>query len=165
MQDPVELRQRIEQLLKRVKRRDAYGELLATGQAIVSVSDVQDPDAWRADLRRQARADKIKIRTGVNSQIVWALLADARTTARAEESDRYFAAMREAIPRAAALYHQPDVLLRDGDEIICGCERCPAVGLVDAGADRLIGGGLFEDRCPHDDPPATTGATMFFGGL
>jgi hypothetical protein len=128
MQDPVELRQRIEQLIKRVERRDAYGKLLATGQVIVSVSDVQDPDAWRAGLRHQTRADKIKIRTGVNSQIVWALLADARTIARVEESNRYLAALREAIPRAAALYHQPDVLLRDGVEIICGCERCPAVG-------------------------------------
>jgi hypothetical protein len=164
LQDPVEILRRIEQLVERVKRRDSYGELLARGSVVVALSDIQDPDKWRADLRRQARADRIKIRTGVNEGLAYALLAGGETSARRQESNRYMAAMREAIPRAAALRHQPAVLLRDGDEIVCGCERCSAVGLVDAGTDRLIGGGLFEEDCPHEDPPALTAVTMVFGG-
>jgi hypothetical protein len=32
MEDPVEVRRRIEQLVARVQRRDAYGHLLAAGQ-------------------------------------------------------------------------------------------------------------------------------------
>jgi len=163
LQDPVEILQRIEQLVERVKRRDSYGELLARGNVVVALSDIQDPDKWRADLRRQARADRIKIRTGVNEGLAYALLAGGETSARRQEGDRYRAAMREAIPRAAALRHQPAFLLHDGDETVCRCERCPAVGLVDAGTNRLIGGALFEEDCPQEDPPALTAATMVFG--
>jgi hypothetical protein len=54
-------------------------------------------------------------------------------------------------------------VLRDGDESICKCERCSALGLVDAGADSLVGGDLFEEECHHLDPPAETPMTMFFG--
>jgi len=75
LQDPVEILQRIEQLLERVKRRDSYGELLARASVVVALSDIQDPDKWRADLRRQARADRIKIRTGINEKIAYAVLA------------------------------------------------------------------------------------------
>jgi hypothetical protein len=164
MHDQVELRKRIERLLAKVERRDAYGQLLAQGHVVVGLSDVDDPDAWRADLRRQARGDKIRIRTGVNSRIAWALLVNAGTNAREDEGRRYRAAMRMAIPRAASHHHQPAVWIRDGDETVCGCERCQAFGLVDYGADSLIAGQLFEVDCPHDDPPAETAATMFFGG-
>lgn len=165
MRDPAEIRRRIEKLLQRVERRDAYGQLLARGRAVAALADVEDPEAWRAELRRQARADKFRIRTGVNQRVVWALLLHRQAGARQDESDRYVAAMRSAIPRAAVVHrHQPAVWIRDGDETVCGCERCQAVGLVDVGREPLIGGTLFEDDCPHDDPPAATGATMLFGG-
>lgn len=68
-----------EERFSRVERGDAYGELLATGQAIVRVEKIDDVDAWRANLRRQARADRIKIRTGVtDGTLAWALLVDSR---------------------------------------------------------------------------------------
>jgi hypothetical protein len=46
--DPVEIRQRIGRLLRRVKRRDDYGTLLATGQVVLKIDEVEDPEAWRA---------------------------------------------------------------------------------------------------------------------
>jgi hypothetical protein len=69
-----------EEELSRVEHGDAYGELLTRGQAIVRASRIEDVDAWRANLRRQARADRIKIRTGVTDDglLVWALRADER---------------------------------------------------------------------------------------
>jgi hypothetical protein len=73
--DPVEINRRIERLAKRVGRRDDYGTLLASGQVIYSVEEVDDPDAWRAGIKRQARADRIKVRTGVTGATLWALLA------------------------------------------------------------------------------------------
>lgn len=147
MPESVEIRKRLEQLLKRVKRRDAYGELLAKGQAIARLSEIEDVDAWRAEIRRQARADRIKIRTGMTDTIAWALMAGELSASHEQEHDRYTDAMREAVPRAALLRHEPSVLLRDGDETVCGCERCAAVGLVDSGSHTLIGGSLFEDEC------------------
>jgi hypothetical protein len=160
--ESVEIRRRLERLLKRVERRDAYGELLAKGHTIVRLSEIEDVDAWRAEIRRQARADRIKIRTGVNDTIVWALLAGKLTTSHEQEHDRYMRALQEAVPRAAVLRHEPSVLLRDGDETVCGCERCAAVGLIDTGLHGLIGGSLFEDECPYESPPRPTALTVGF---
>ena len=70
MHDPVDIRRRIDRLLARVDRRDDYGQLLASGQVIHEVEDVDDIEAWRAEIRRQARADEIKVRTGCNEGIV-----------------------------------------------------------------------------------------------
>lgn len=164
MGDPVDIRDRIQNLARRVTRRDAYGTLLATGQVVVKLADLDDPEQWRADLRRQARADRIKIRTGVTGKIAYALLAAELTSSRRDENDRYTVAMQAAIPRAANLRHEPKVLLRDGDETVCGCERCPALGLVVAESDFSIGGGLFEEECSVEGPARPSGATFFFGG-
>jgi hypothetical protein len=65
----------IAERLERVEHGNAYGELLATGQAVVRISEIPDVEAWRANLRRQARADRIKIRTGVTKGLAWALRA------------------------------------------------------------------------------------------
>jgi hypothetical protein len=37
-------------LLKRVKRRDDYGMLLATGQVVLKIDEVDDPKAWCATI-------------------------------------------------------------------------------------------------------------------
>jgi len=60
MHDPVDIRRRIDHLVTRVDRRDDYGQLLARGQVIHRLGDVAGVDAWRAEIRRQARADKIR---------------------------------------------------------------------------------------------------------
>src|SRR5215217_9710634 len=42
MHDPVDIRQRIDRLVARIDRRDDYGQLLASGQVIHEVEDVDD---------------------------------------------------------------------------------------------------------------------------
>ena len=92
---------------------------------------------------------------------VYALLLEGSTGQREEESRRYGDAMVEAVPLAAAHGHEPNVGLRDADEVLCRCGRCSALGFVDA-ASRLIGGELFEDDCPHETPPMETALTLFY---
>ena len=38
--------------------------VLASGAVVYAVEEVDDVEAWRAEIRRQARADRIKVRTG-----------------------------------------------------------------------------------------------------
>lgn len=164
MQEP-DIAQRIEALVARMRRRDDYGMLLSTGQVIRRLEEVDDPDVWRAEIRRSARSDRIKIRTGTRGGVVWALLSEDNP-ARTEEFERLRRTLRVAVPRAAGHRHEPVWGLRDGEEGILRCERCDAIGYVDGrdGPDRLLlGGRLFEEDCPDPAPPAETALTQFFG--
>jgi hypothetical protein len=159
MHDPVDIRRRIDRLVARVDRRDDYGRLLADGQVIHEVEDVQDVEAWRAEIRRQARADKIKVRTGFNEGVVWALLVrvcrpDALVGAR-----RYRDLLARTVPLAVELQHEPILAVGDGHELVCTCGRCSALGYGDA-AENVVGGGLFEDECPNEEPPKLTALVM-----
>jgi hypothetical protein len=152
--------------MERVGRRDDYGRLLAAGQIVRIVEEVDDPEAWRARIRRQARADRIRVRTGVSADAVYAFLRDGSTEARAAETQRYKAAMRRAVPVAVSSGHEPSVFLRDGDEVICGCNRCLALGYLDAVEPAVIVGSLFEDACTPESAaePRTTVLARAFGG-
>jgi hypothetical protein len=66
---PLTSGRRIDRLVAHVDRHDGYGPLLADAQVIHGVEDVDDVEAWRAEIRRQARADRIKIPTGFNEGI------------------------------------------------------------------------------------------------
>ena len=159
MQDPVEIRRRIERLIERVDRRDDYGQLLARGDVIRRLDEVGDPEAWRAELRRQARADRLGIRTGFGNGVVWALLANGGTPARADESRLYGKLLEAIVPPVVEHRHEPSVLLRDGTEVILRCDRCPALGYGDA-ADALLGGDLLEENCENEEPPALTALAL-----
>jgi hypothetical protein len=155
----------MEILAARMGRRDDYGTLLNAGQVIRRLDEVDDPDAWRSEIRSSARSDRIRIRTGKTDGIVWALLSDDNP-ARAEESDRWQRILRSVVQRAAEHRHEPAWGLRDGDEGILRCERCDAIGYVDGadGPDRpVVGGRLFEEDCPDPAPPVETALTQFFG--
>jgi hypothetical protein len=155
--DPVDIRRRIERLVARVDRRDDYGQMLARGDVIHRVEDVEDIEAWRAEIKRQARADKIKVRTGVNDRIVWAIRLRPEQPGWQDEVRRYSDLLSRAVPLAV----EPSVALRDGDEVICACGRCDALGYADVG-DNVIGGALLEDECPNEKLPELTGLTMMF---
>lgn len=43
--------------------------------------------------------------------------------------------------------------------MICACGRCSAVGYGDA-AEAVVGGALFEDECPNEEPPRLTALVM-----
>ena len=160
--DPVEVRRRARRLVERVSRRDDYGRLLARGDVVRKRENFGDPDEWRAQIRRQARADRIKVRTGVNDRLVYAVLAEGATAARLDEGDRYLRMLDRVVPLAAQHRHEPTVIVRDGDEALLKCQRCSAIGYTDA-ADDLSGGQLLENDCPHDDPPEDTVLTFMHG--
>ena len=159
MHDPVDIRRRIDRLVARVNRRDDYGQLLACGQVAHSVEDVDDVEAWRAEIKREARADRIKVRTGVEDGLVWALRIRAGNAELLAAASRYRDLLSRAAPLAVELWHEPHVALRDGEEVVCTCGRCSALGYADAAED-VIGGALFEDECPNEEPPAITAVTM-----
>ncbi|HMJ34354.1 MAG TPA: hypothetical protein VK501_10590 [Baekduia sp.] len=115
MEDPVEVRMRIERMMARLARRDDYGELLARGDVVRRRNEVDSPEGWRKTLRRQARADRIRIRTGSDERFVWALLVDGDTDHRRLETDRYTEVLRAAVPQMIVLRHEPAVVARDGE--------------------------------------------------
>lgn len=150
-------------MIERAGRRDTYGILLSAGQVVASINKVEDPGAWRAEIRRQARADHIKIRTGQGNGVVWALLPEAGAEARAAETRRYMALLRVVVPQAVALGHEPVVVFGDGEETLFGCDRCEVLGYASAGEpESIVGGDLFESDCPYDTPPQDTDLTTFY---
>jgi len=156
MEDPIEIQRRIERLVKRVQRRDDYGKLLATGQVIHPVDEVDDPDAWRAEIKRQARSDRIKVRTGLTSGMLWALTHGPLTEAQREEAIRHFHLYDRLDSEAKVRGHSFKVELRDGEEAVFSCGRCGALGYADAAAGPLVGGRLFDSDCPGEEPPVAT---------
>lgn len=159
MHDPVDIRRRIDRLLARVDRRDDYGQLLACDQVVHRCEDVEHIEAWRAEIRRQARADRIKVRTGFNEGIVWALQVRRDESEREAEVRRYRDLLGRTVPLAVELRHEPVLALRDGDELVCTCGRCSALGYGDV-ADSVVGAALFEDDCPNEAPPKLTALAM-----
>lgn len=137
--------ERAQALLQRKRRRDDYGELLLDGQVIRSLRNVEDPESWRSNIRRQARADKIRIQTGVTKEIVYAI---ARRNTERNSSDneaRWFRLSSQAHETAIDLGHDW-LLVRDGPEGATACSRCRAVGYLNAD-EGIIDGDHFEARC------------------
>jgi hypothetical protein len=160
VQDPVDIDRRIQRLIARVDRRDDYGRLLARGDVVRRIGDMDDVDGWRAEIKRQARADKIKVRTGVSRTTVWAVRMEQPGWEL--EARRYRQLLARIVPLSVDLHHEPTVALRDADEVICACDRCSALGYGNM-ADEVTGGSLFEDPCPNEEPPKITSLGVMFG--
>jgi hypothetical protein len=126
---------------------------------IHEVEDVDDVGAWRAEIRRQARADKITVRTGFNDGIIWALRLRSPDADALAAAVRYRDLLRRTARLAVELRHEPILGVRDGDELVCTCDRCSALGYSDA-VENVVGGALFEDECPGEEPPKFTAMTM-----
>jgi hypothetical protein len=159
MHDPVDIRRRIDRVFARVDRRADYGELLARGAVVHAVDEVDDVEAWRSAIRRQARAERIKIRTGRNAGLVWAMLAPTPSLDELAGARRYRELLPDAVPLAVELWHDPFLVAGDGDEIVCACGRCFALGYGSVAED-VVGGALFEDECPNQKPPKLTALVM-----
>jgi hypothetical protein len=112
--DPVDIRRRIERLIERVNRRDDYGQMLASGQVVHSPDEVMDVDAWRAEIRRQARAGKIKVRTGVNDGLVWALRLRPDPSTSVRDIQRNRDLLAHTVPLAVDLGHEPTLAAARG---------------------------------------------------
>ena len=63
--------------------------------------------AWRAEIRRQARADKITVRTGADDGLVWALRTRRDQPERRAEMRRYQQLLSQVAPLAVELRHEP----------------------------------------------------------
>jgi hypothetical protein len=159
MHDPLDIRRRIDRVFARVDRRDDYGQLLARGAVVHALDEVDDLEAWRAAIRRHARADRIKIRTGFNEGIVWAMLARVPRPDEMAAARRYRDLLSLTVPVAVDLRHEPILALADGDDMVCSCGRCSALGYGNAAED-VVGGALFEDECPNEEPPRLTALVM-----
>jgi hypothetical protein len=159
MHDPVDIRRRIDHVFARVDRRDDYGQLLARGAVVHALDEVADVEAWRAAIKRAARADRIKIRTGRNAGVVWAMLARTPRLDELAGARRYRELLAHAVPLAVDLRHEPILAVGDGDEMVCSCGRCSALGYGSV-AENVVGGALFEDECPNKEPPKLTAMTM-----
>jgi len=131
---------------------DPYHELLRFGRVS---ADVDDPDEWRAELRRQARRDKIPIRSFASRKRpdgtthVWA--GKARIGADELRSrNALVAVQREAAGRAELRGHARIVWLRAvlGEEAAGRCEGCGGrVYVARTTTPPTIDGDVFDRRC------------------
>jgi hypothetical protein len=94
-----------------------------------------------------------------NAGLVWAMLARTRSLDELGGARRYRDLLAHAVPLAVELRHEPILIAGDGDEMVCSCGRCSALGYGSAAVD-VVGGALFEDACPNEDPPKLTALTM-----
>lgn len=152
MEDPVEINRRIERLVKRVRRRDDYGELLFSGEVIRPRDGIDDPGEWRAAIRKKARADRIKVRTGETAGKVWALVHSSRSSDVLLEGRRFFVLADRAIGEAGSRGHEARVALRDGEEALVKCDVCGALGYLDA-SEGIADGQILEEACSEGEPP------------
>ena len=147
--DTVAARRRIERFLDRAARRDPYGELLASGQMSRRVGDAEQRDALRRELRRQARADKLKIITREYGDVVIALLNRPIAAEQTTEMLDSIRAAHEVADVAKRLGHHPRVASREHTEGVAYCTACGELGHFEGStADVVVAGPLYTDPCP-----------------
>jgi hypothetical protein len=113
-----------------------YAELLRRGQ-VVSPPGV-DIEAWRAEIRAKARADKIRVATIRDGEVAIAIrqreYSDAEVRAELERGE----CMRRLGAQARELGHELSPWLRQDDESIAFCMRCTAHVYVRTSGDWVV---------------------------
>jgi hypothetical protein len=79
---------------------------------------------------------------------VWALRIRTGNREWLAEARRHNDLLSRTVPLAVELWHEPCVSLRDGNELLCICGRCSALGYGDA-AEGVVGGALARGRVPE----------------
>jgi len=92
----------------------------------VSSPDGVDPEAWRAEIRAQARRDKIRVLTSRDSDRAIAALNRATDDREIRDELERAHLLRQLATIARALGHEPGHWLRSDNESVCFCERCDA---------------------------------------
>ena len=131
---------------------DPYHEFLRFDHVI---AEVEDPQAWRAEIRRQARRDKIAMRSfivGRTAAGLWRVWAGKQQTYDVERMRQLMergAAQSEAADRATLRGHSIHEWLRARDaEAAARCSRCGARLYVDVSAEPpIVSGEVFETDC------------------
>lgn len=106
---------------------------------------------WRAELRRQARADRIPIRTGTSGTCTWAVISRPTSDDELNEAHRRVGQIERASRVALELDHDPVLVFADGHESVLRCRACAADGFTDATGPGVTGGEFFERVC-LDEP-------------
>ena len=127
-----------------------YAELLHRGH--VSSPEGADAEAWRRQIRRQARQDKIGVITRRDGPRAFATLNRSLPDERADEMmQRELARMRELqrlAQTARGLGHEPSGWLRSDDEYVTVCSHCTARIYARLGAQVVEDGEALAERCP-----------------
>jgi len=131
-----------------------YAELLH--RAYVSSPDGVDPEAWRSEIRAQARRDQLRVITSRDGDR--AIAARQRTVGDQEvraELDRANV-LSQLAGAARALGHEPGHWLRSHAESVCVCRRCDARIYVRTSTEPVSDGEAISERCPAPScaPPA-----------
>jgi hypothetical protein len=132
---------------------DPYHQFLRFGHVSATVSD---PDEWRAELRRQARRDKIPFHSFVvgrdpgGGYCVWAGKARKADSGQVREIWALMSVQHEATSRAALYGHEKVVWIRvmRGEKAAGRCERCGGrVYVSRLTKPPIMDGDVFERRC------------------
>ena len=131
-----------------------YGELLHRGH--VSSPDGVEPEAWRAEIRAQARRDKIRVITTRDGEGAIAALNRSVDDREIRDGLERAQVLRQLAAAARALGHQPGHWLRSDQESVCFCQRCDARLYVRTGKRPVSDGEALSERCPAPScaPPA-----------
>jgi hypothetical protein len=129
-----------------------YAELLRRGH--VSSQDGVDVEAWRADIRRQARQDRIRVFTSREGDRGFAMLNRTIADDRAMEAMRgaldRVVVLGELAERSRVLGHELGGWLGHHDELISTCQHCGARIYIRLGAERIEDGEALSQLCPGD---------------
>jgi hypothetical protein len=147
----------------RVEHRDEWEKLMRRGSDCDEllrfghvVARVDDPAEWRAGIRAQVRADKLRVRTFVvneDERIVVAYLRPKQSEEQKyEELREVFAEMHvfeEAGHRASLYGHRPSRWRSEEKKSAALCVRCGASIYLDRSTDPpILDGTAFEGECP-----------------
>jgi hypothetical protein len=121
---------------KLVRQGCYYDELLRMGHVVARVADTI---AWRDEIKAKARADKIKVRTGVSDQddrVAWAYLKHLDDKVRSGDHNPRLAdhvdAVQEAFERARLRGHTVTRVIRaEGTRAAAACPECGARLYID----------------------------------
>ena len=129
------------------RRGGDYQTLLGYGR--VTLEPVADPEGWRREIRRQARRDRIRVRTWCNEHgAVGAQISpDVSDPAMYRAELERFYVIEEAAMELLEAGHALAAWLRRGDESITFCTRCNARVYLRTAAPVIRDGEAFETDC------------------
>jgi hypothetical protein len=129
-----------------------YAELLHRGR--VTSPEGVDPEAWRKEIRRQARQDRIHVitrRAGVRAFAMLNLqLPDELALELMQDALARGLVLQELAKTARQLGHEPTGWVRSDDEYISTCSRCGARIYTRVGAQTVKDGEALSVRCPDE---------------
>jgi hypothetical protein len=126
-----------------------YGELLQRGE--VTSPEGVDPDAWREEIRRKSRKDKLRVTTRRHGQRAFATLTRTIPHDPDEVMRRYLlpvAELWDLADSSRALGHEPVGWTRHGGEYISWCQHCGGRIYTRLGAQLIKDGEALTDPCP-----------------